>query len=88
MSLGNLSYLDKKLEPSGPHSFRDPESGVSVAYGRDRGEKNQGARISKDVEDFMDLSYNDSVPYMYLWDPKSKSWKFSKTGNKINWLPL
>lgn len=38
IALGDLSSLNVKLAPSGPHSFDKREEGVTVAYGRDRGE--------------------------------------------------
>ena len=38
IALGSLSSLQERLEPSGPHSFSNPEEGVTVAYHRDRGE--------------------------------------------------
>ena len=38
VSLGDASYIEAKLEPTGAHSFDNPEEGVSVFYHRDRGE--------------------------------------------------
>ena len=40
LALGNISSLNKKVNPNTPdHSFDHPEEGVVVAYHRDRGEE-------------------------------------------------
>jgi hypothetical protein len=64
VKLGNLSYVDKKAKPSDPknHSFRSPERDTVVAYGRDRGEKNQEATIHRDIKSIEWQQYN------YYWD--------------------
>ncbi len=40
LSLGDLSYLDKKVKPDADetHSFNRPAKDVTIAYHRDRGE--------------------------------------------------
>lgn len=38
MELGDISYLESNLTPTGDHSFTQPEAGVTLAYHRDRGE--------------------------------------------------
>ena len=49
LNLGNISCLCEKLnpDPSRPHSFdyNQRQANVVVAYGRDRGETNQEAKI-------------------------------------------
>ena len=37
--LGDLSDLGERADPVGPHSFEKPEPGTTLAYMRDRGEK-------------------------------------------------
>ncbi|MBQ3239803.1 MAG: hypothetical protein IJB00_01320 [Akkermansia sp.] len=37
---GNITYLAEELEPTGVHSFEEPQEGVTLAYGRDRGAEN------------------------------------------------
>lgn len=39
MALGDISQLKKEVSTPFPHSFNNPEPGVTVAYHRDRGEK-------------------------------------------------
>jgi hypothetical protein len=38
IALGDISFLDVNIEPTGKHTFNDPEDSVTVAYHRDRGE--------------------------------------------------
>ena len=46
MDLGNLSQLCEKLySDNNSHTFDKPEPGVCVAYGRERGEKDQEAIV-------------------------------------------
>ena len=68
MDLGDLSYLGENVNPKGPHSFKNPESGVCVAYGRDRGEKNVDGVIYEDLGGFEDAMENYGCDYQYLFD--------------------
>ena len=43
LKLGNLSQLCENVNPTETHTFAEPEEGVCVAYGRERGEKDQEA---------------------------------------------
>ncbi len=38
ISYGDASYIEKKLEPTGEHTFMKPEDDVCVFYHRDRGD--------------------------------------------------
>ena len=38
IKLGSISILASEVNPTGPHSFDNPQKGVVVAYHRDRGE--------------------------------------------------
>jgi len=71
IGLGNASSLEPKLLPKGEHSYRNPEKDVTVFYGRDRGEKGQGPRKSRDVEQYVNDAEGN---YIYLYDPKQKEW--------------
>ena len=50
ISHGNLSYLAQKIDPTGAHSFDNPEDDVCVYYGRDRKEPNNEPSISQTVD--------------------------------------
>jgi len=59
IELGSLSSLGKYLEPNDEtHTFDNPEEGVCVAYGRDRGEINTEAIIKRNSEKTDDEQYN------------------------------
>ena len=59
INLGDISNLENEVDiPKDKiHTFDNPCCGVTVAYGRDRGEKNIEPKISTENE-FWDNSYN------------------------------
>jgi len=78
VELGDISYLEGEIEPTGPHSFSSPQKGVTVAYHRDRGED-------------LNLDYHGSVssffasrnePFIYMFTQEGE-WlvKRSRSGN-------
>lgn len=62
INLGDISSLDKEVDiPFGKeHSYNHPLDGVTVAYGRDRGESKVQPRI------FNNLSGHEKHNYVYL----------------------
>lgn len=58
VKLGDISSLGEEIEPTGPHSFESPESGVTVAYHRDRAEK-LSFRTNSSVESFFKSDYEE-----------------------------
>ena len=52
LELGGLSSLGPRIapEPGEAHSFNKPAPGVTVAYGRDRGEKNRVSHTFQNLE--------------------------------------
>ncbi len=78
IALGNLSSLCEKIypDPSKPHGFdyKIRQRGVTVAYGRDRGEKNQEARVWTLEE--LKNPYNFAV-YVYIYG-KGNKWQYLK----------
>jgi len=58
VELGDISSLGEEIEPTGPHSFESPESGVTVAYHRDRAEK-LNFRTNSSVESFFKSDYEE-----------------------------
>ena len=57
IALGDISYLDVDIEPTGKHTFDDPEKGVTVAYHRDRGEPLNQITHYRGVEQFFTGGY-------------------------------
>lgn len=78
LQLGSISVLERKLYPSdeGSHSFICPEKDVTIAYMRDRGEKNQQARQFKNIEDFSVYYTRNMCDYAYLYDENKQQWKY------------
>lgn len=74
IALGDLSLLCEKLypDPDKPHSFDygKQQEGVTVAYGRDRGEKNTEARIV--TPESASESWGE---YMYVFT-KAGKWQY------------
>lgn len=65
IDLGDISSLNKKVVPTGPHSFNDPEDDVVVAYYRDRGEEKRGPWYGMTVEDVVrNIAHNG---YVYVF---------------------
>jgi hypothetical protein len=83
MNLGNLSLLAPSVNPTTTHTFKNPEDGVCVAYGRDRGEDDTQARKYWDKEMYR-LS-GQVEEYNYLFE--NGEWYYSTNGkiyHKIN----
>ena len=72
MKLGDLSSLAPEITPKGSHSYDNPESGVTVFYGRDRGEDNISAKTFYSADKFMSEGNFQSVDYLYR--EKTKKW--------------
>jgi hypothetical protein len=74
IGLGSLSYLQAEVHPTGPHSFEKPQTGVTVAYHRDRGEpkcsRAEGQFLSR--EEFL-LSDVDDYGYLFT---KENEWVY------------
>ena len=79
ISFGDMSSLCEKVEPNPnkPHSFVKRQDDVTVFYGRDRGEKNTGARTIK-LEDID--SSESGIEYCYIYGLDDK-WKYFECGN-------
>ena len=63
IELGDISFLRREVEPTGPHSFSSPQEGVKVAYHRDRGEEHNSKK-DKSVSAFF-ASQSESYIYMF-----------------------
>lgn len=80
LELGDLSFLQPNLYPDpkrGPHSFdyKEQQELVTVAYGRDRGEKGTEAKI----QDLKKLDKDSWGEYFYIF-AKDGTWKYFKFG--------
>ena len=70
IDLGDLSLLGKQIhpDPDKPHGFdyRERQPFVTVAYGRDRGEQNQGAITYNDLDHWHRRMW-PGIDYAYLF---------------------
>ena len=67
VELGDQSFLAEEIFPKGKdHSFNTPEEGVTVFYGRDRGEEGIEAKEFDTVGDFVDYYEGAGCEFFYL----------------------
>lgn len=76
IKLGNISCLNEKIDPdpTRPHSFdySERQDDVTVAYGRDRGEKGQESTLCS----MQKLKDWDWIEYIYIFNTKNE-WIYS-----------
>lgn len=83
IDLGDLSYLDEKIKPTTKnHTFDDPESGVTIAYKRDRGEENTEHITHKNYKEFEKYCINSDQEFAYLY--KDKKWQVASIPWRVN----
>lgn len=87
MKLGNLSSLGEKLDPNPeyPHSFdyRERQIGVCVAYGRDRGESGQEAKIVP----LKRIAEDPWIQFTYVYT-KEGTWKYFEGSDYKHDIPM
>lgn len=80
IALGNISSLGILLEPTDPnHTFETPQKGVTVAYGRDRGEDVM-QKLYLGVEDLYEYGFEVGEEYVYCLT-KDNVWLVGKYGS-------
>jgi hypothetical protein len=81
MELGDMSVLDTEVNPTGEHSYENPEAGVSVFYGRDRGEEETEGFEYENYESFLAKGYKEY--YCYLFIETMGLWEYLNDGALI-----
>lgn len=66
IALGSISYIAENLNPTGEHSFAQPEKGVVVAYHRDRDEEFD-QKTNQSVSDLFNCIYQTSEELIYCF---------------------
>jgi hypothetical protein len=69
VSKGDLSTLGERVTSQGAqgeHSFSNPEDGVCVYYGRDRGETGGETRVFPSVHDYRLYAKRQEVNYLFI----------------------
>ena len=90
INLGQISSLAEEVDiPKGvKHTFDKRATGITIFYGRDRGEKEVDAVNYKSFEDY--ASNGDFQQYDYVFDETKNNWFLLKqsTGKLAKLLPL
>jgi hypothetical protein len=77
LDLGDISYLSEDVGVW-KQDFNDPIPGITLAYGRDRGESDTEAMIHSDEEEWENYRKGSVCEYGYLWD--GDAWTLSDWG--------
>lgn len=75
---GSISSLGKSCELQNGHTFETPIKGLTVYYGRDRGEDGQEPVICNTLKECLEVNSNE---YDYLYDGQ---WLYSVHGSMFN----
>jgi hypothetical protein len=82
LSFGDMSCLEEKIHPSGIHNFEISENGVTLFYGRDRGESNVDAQVTT-MEEFESVMFTTCIDYLYLFS--EGKWFVKSLIDNIGW---
>ena len=82
LSFGDLSQLETNIHPTDVHNFENPEKGVCVFYGRDRGEEDIVAQV-KSLEEFHQDANSSWTEYLYLYT--NENWWVYENLSKDGW---
>jgi len=84
MSLGSLSILAENLYSTDIHTFNNPQEGVCVAFGRDRGEKNADSNSFTNISEFEKFMDRTTADYQYLFN--NGKWQYRNYDSTWNEL--
>lgn len=82
VSGGDISSLGESCECPDGHCFENKVNGYTVYYGRDRGEKNVGPKVSKSMKDYDRIKSGQEYEYMFI-----DRW-LVRTSNEDKWYTL
>ena len=88
-ALGALSQLWPKLEPAPgvPHTFHEPQKGVTIAYHRDRGEPLRPGKTYSSLEEYeKDAPETFCADHLYLFE--NGTWSFFAVYGEREWTAL
>jgi hypothetical protein len=93
MNLGDLSILSESLysttginlySDNNHHTFDNPQKGVCVAYGRDRGETGTNSKTFDNISEFEEFAHNSWSDYQYLFN--NGKWQYRNHNGTWNEL--
>jgi hypothetical protein len=82
LSFGDMSFLAPKVTPDGIHNFNTPEQGVTVFYGRDRGESDVDSVITS-MDEYLSVKYSSCIDYQYIFS--DGHWLVYDNNDKLGW---
>lgn len=62
---GDISSLREAINPTEAHSFDAPQDGVTIYYGRDRGESDTGYRDIVSVDEYKRNGQREEYDYLF-----------------------
>ena len=81
-----ISTIGPKIKGNKDHSFDTPNKGVTVFYGRDRGEK---SRMTSNWKNRDAVKFDSGEEYAYIYNLKEKQWYYkSRYSNPQDWTKL
>ena len=81
-----ISTIGPKIKGNKDHSFENPNKGVTVFYGRDRGEKGKMTSTWRNRDA---VKFNSGEEYFYIYNLKEKKWYYkAEYGNPRDWTEL
>ena len=84
--LGAISSLGQHLAAVGPHSFDNPQEGVTIAYRRDRGETDCKAVTYPTLREMASHAADAWAQYIYVFD--GKRWHWAGVDDAMNGKPF
>lgn len=82
IDLGDISSLNKEVEPTKEHTYDNPQEGVTVAYKRDRGEDNADKRVWKSLKEYLENVETLFIEYIYVYDEEKQAWFYTTTNDE------
>lgn len=82
IELGDISSLNKEIEPTGEHTFDAPQKDVTVFYGRDRGDDNVGKQVWNSLTEYFRNVDTLLIEYIYVYDEDKEKWFYTTTNDE------
>lgn len=77
IDLGDISSLDKEVNPTEEHSFDKPQKGVTVTYGRDRGESGVSKQVFESLDSYKKYLKGSWCEFVYIYDESYNKWLYT-----------
>ncbi len=79
INLGDASFLGESVFPkTKTHSYKTPEEGVTVFYGRDRGEMATQAKRFYSFKQLEKQAKDSFADFLYIFDCDKKLWEYKR----------